>query len=77
MARTLELTLASLGTVVHTMRDLGILSWCGSPVGDIVLGAVPAKAPKEEPSTKPNARRSYYEDLLNRGVDDKELEKLP
>jgi hypothetical protein len=63
--------------VVKEMRDHGVASWVGSPIGDVVLGAPPpSKATKADKD--PNAdRRNYYSELFGRPVTGAELEKLP
>jgi hypothetical protein len=80
MARAeLSVTINHLRTVVKAMRELGVASWAGSPMGDLILGQEPP--PRDQATTSApdeNAeRRRYYQDVLNRRVTDEELKKLP
>ena len=76
MART-QLRLGDLALVVDKMRELGIASWCNSPIGDVILGQAPADKPKKVALDPLEARRTHYTELLGRKVTDAELEKLP
>lgn len=74
----LSRVLADFEMVVERMRDRGVASWVGSPVGDLVLGPAPMTRKQLKASTDPKeARRSYYTDILGRPVTDAEMEKLP
>lgn len=69
--------LDALRAIVAVMRELGVVSYEG-----LFLGPEPSKAPKK---TKPDEevdavleeRRSYYEEVLGRKVNDAELRRLP
>jgi hypothetical protein len=80
MARTVELTttLTNFETVVRSMRKLGVASWQGSPVGDIVLGPAPLPNAKFATETDPKAaRKAYYSEVFGRPVGEAELRNLP
>ena len=76
MARA-ELNLSQFRSVVKEMRDLGVASWAGSPVGDVILGPAPAARGKKADKDPKSERRNYYAEVLGRPVTDAELEKLP
>lgn len=79
MARAeLTVTLNHMRTAVKAMRELGVASWIGSPLGDLHLGPPPPVRETESPEKDENAsRRQYYNEVLGRGVTDAELKNLP
>lgn len=78
MARPeLTITLNNFEKVVARMRDLGVASWVGSPVGDVILGPAPSDVVEQKKPTTKDERREYYRDVLGRHVGDQELKNLP
>lgn len=78
MARAqLAAVIGDFETIVRTMRKLGVVSWGGSPVGDLVLGPEPGPRLAKEDKDPKAARRAYYSEVFGRAVTDPELENLP
>ena len=78
MARAqLNTQLAEFEAVVKAMREHGVASWAGSPVGDIMLGAEPVRPQKAAKVDPTQARRDMYTELLGRPVSEEEAKRLP
>lgn len=77
MARPRELNIDSFKAVVKEMRDLGVVAWHNSPVGDITLGPPPPPRARKEEADPKKHRKTYYSEVLGRPVTDAEVEHLP